>query len=579
VGWLRPDELRVGLGLMRLSTEPERDEARAEATIVAALEAGVTVFDTARAYGLSEADVGHSERLLGRVLRAHQATERARIVTKGGMRRDGGRWIPDGRARSIRADCEASREALGAPIDLYLLHAPDPAVSFDTSVRALRGLLEAGLVRRIGLSNVRRNELDRALELAPIAAIQVAISPSDSAALLGGVVLRAVSRGLSVLAHTPLGGPAGARRLSRDPTLGVIAGRLATVGKSGLGAAGVALSALLEIHPELVALPGARRPETARALASAARLSLATLEPAERGALRERLPAYELRAEPPRGLGDGEVVVVMGIQGAGKSSSIVPHLERGYLRLNRDQRGGTLRGLIRALEAELAAGQRRVVLDNTFLTRACRRAVILAAWRHGLPVRGVWLDTPLAQAQINVILRILAHHGRLLDPDELRRSGDPGAFGPQVQFRALRELEPPDPDEGWSALERVAFQRAPSGGRPACFVALEAAVAAPEVVERESPPGALRLAFSWQPGSVVPARDTRLPAGVAQLVCPHPAGPPICWCRPPLPGLLLQAAAEQGLDLSASVVVGVGPAHRAMADALGARYVAFGDRA
>src|SRR5262245_35464232 len=130
--WLSESEVRVGLGCMRLSTDEDRDEERALATIGAALEAGVTVFDTARSYD-------DNEQLLARALRGVTG---ARVVTKGGMSRAGGGWVPDGRAKAIRADCEASLEALGGtPIDLYLLHAPDPRTPWRTSVRALTRLV------------------------------------------------------------------------------------------------------------------------------------------------------------------------------------------------------------------------------------------------------------------------------------------------------------------------------------------------------------------------------------------------------------------------------------------------------
>ena len=115
--------LRIGLGCMRL---PE-DEELAGATIGAALEEGITLFDTARTYA-------GNERLLARALRG----SRARVVTKGGMTRAGGAWVPDGRAKAIRADCEESLAALdGLPIDVYLLHAPDPRTPWSTSVRAV----------------------------------------------------------------------------------------------------------------------------------------------------------------------------------------------------------------------------------------------------------------------------------------------------------------------------------------------------------------------------------------------------------------------------------------------------------
>ena len=186
---------------MRLSTDEGREEERALATIAAAAASGVTVFDTARAYG-------DNEQLVARALRGCGAAATARIVTKGGMTRSGAAWIPDGRAKAILADCEASLVALdGLPIDLYLVHAPDPRTPWRTSLRALARLADEGLVRRVGVANVNRGQLDEALELAPVAAVQVALGPFDDRALRGGVVARCAERSIALIAHSPLGGP------------------------------------------------------------------------------------------------------------------------------------------------------------------------------------------------------------------------------------------------------------------------------------------------------------------------------------------------------------------------------------
>ena len=106
----------------------------------------------------------------------------------------------------------------------------------------------------------------------------------------------------------------------------------------------------------------------------------------------------------------------MGIPGAGKSRIAEEYVERGYVRLNRDERGGTLRALLAPLEEALAAPEPRVVLDNTYLTRDSRSYVLDAAARHGAPVRCVWLDTPLAQAQVNLTARLLDRFGQLPPP-------------------------------------------------------------------------------------------------------------------------------------------------------------------
>ena len=130
---------------MRMSTDESRDDELSLETIAAAAGAGVTVFDTARA------PTATTRVLVARALRRCGADGTARIVTKGGMARPDGAWVPDGRAKAILADCEASLAALdGLPIDLYLIHAPDPRTPWQTSVRALARLADQGLVRRVG---------------------------------------------------------------------------------------------------------------------------------------------------------------------------------------------------------------------------------------------------------------------------------------------------------------------------------------------------------------------------------------------------------------------------------------------
>ncbi|HSC91946.1 MAG TPA: aldo/keto reductase [Gaiellaceae bacterium] len=578
--WLDASELRVGLGCMRLSTDEDRDEERALATIAAAAEAGITVFDTARAYGHGEAELGHNERLLARGLRRRGALARARIVTKGGMTRAGGGWIPDGRAKAIRADCEASLAALdGLPIDLYLVHAPDPRTAWRTTVRALARLVDDGLVERVGLSNVNRRQLDEALVLAPVAAVQVALNPWDESAVRGGVVERCDEVGIAVIAHSPLGGPRRAGRLARHEPLAAVA---ATVEATPAEAT---LAWLLHLSPAVVAIPGARRPETARSAARAASLELDTPErDALARALGERRPAAA-RAARTRAH-DAEVLLVMGIPGAGKSRVAEEHVARGFLRLNRDERGGSLRGLAAALDEALSSGAHRVVLDNTYLTRASRSYVVEAAGRHHVPVRCVWLDTPLAQAQVNLVERLLDRLGALPTPEELRELArrEQGLLAPTSQLRTLRELEPPAADEGFAAVERVPFVRAAPSRPGRAGVLVAAAVlerAGWEDAVGRAQPDAPHLVFDWRPdGSAeelapAAARLADVVAGpVETALCPHGGGPPRCWCRPPLPGLPLAFARTHGVDLARSALVGASPAHRTLAGALGARWVA-----
>jgi aryl-alcohol dehydrogenase-like predicted oxidoreductase len=552
------------------------DAEAAAQVIAAAVQAGITVFDTARAYPDNEC-------VLARGLRACGAAERARIVTKGGMARTGGAWIPDGRAKAIAGDCEASLEALdGLAIDLYLIHAPDPRTPWNTSVRALSRLLDAGLVRRVGLSNVNRRQLDEALEVAPITAVEVSFGLHDDTPVRGGILERCAELGIALVAHSPLGGPRRAHRLGENEGLRRVAER------HGVAPAQVAIAWLLSLSPVVVAIPGATRPERARAAAAAGGLALdaeemAAIAPAPTAAPR---PARTAAARGRSGGAPGaEVVVVMGIPGAGKSRLAQDYLAEGYLRLNRDERGGKLRGLAVALDELLSDGGERVVLDNTYLTRAARSYVIEVARRHELPARCVWLDVPLAQAQVNLVERILQRYGELPPPEELRvlARSDPSLLLPTSQMRALRELEPPSTEEGFAAVERVEFQRTPLADRSGAAVFVAASVLrAPgwQTTVRTVAPDAPHLVFDWNPGGAPDALDPQARALRDQVTgpierrhCPHGAGPPTCWCRPPLPGLPLAFAHRHATEPSRSTLIGTTPTHRTLAAALGARYV------
>jgi aryl-alcohol dehydrogenase-like predicted oxidoreductase len=529
---------RIGLGTLRLADE----DAAATATLRAALDAGLRLFDTARAYG-------ESERRLGAALAAHPD---AQVITKGGMARPGGQWRADGRATTLQRDCEASVAALGRPIDLYLVHAPDPRVAWATTMRALGRLAEEKLVRAVGVSNVTLRQLDEALALAPIAAVEIGLSLVDDEPRRAGLLARCRERGLVVIAHSPLGGPRRAAKLLATPIFVELARA------HDVAPAAIALAALLAEHPGVVAIPGARTPEQARQLAAAEAL---VLDDGERAAI---AAAFAPKRVPVAAAGGAsEVLLVFGIQGAGKSRTVEPLVAEGWERLNRDELGGTLRGLARRLDERLGGGARRVVLDNTYVSRASRAEVLAVAARHGARVRGLFLDAPIAEAQVNVVRRMLAAHGRLLSPAELKRGRDNTALAPTALFRMARTLEPPADDEGFAALERRPFAREPAPGKAARFVTLDLVDGA----------DAASFVIGWAPDAP-PSLEEELAARFAGVaLCRHGGGPPVCWCRPPLPGLPLALAHAHGLDPTASELHGTSAAHRALAAAIGARYV------
>jgi hypothetical protein len=149
-------------------------------------------------------------------------------------------------------------------------------------------------------------------------------------------------------------------------------------------------------------------------------------------------------------------------------------------------------------------------------------------------------------------------------------------------MRAVRELEPPLTDEGWTAVERVPFMRVhPAHAKEVGVFVAAGALEQPGWRQAlvEADPSAPHLLFDWRPeaaADVLAAAASALAAEVSGPVetalCPHPAGPPSCWCRPPLPGLPLAFARAHRVDPSRSILVGAAPAHRTLAATLGARY-------
>jgi aryl-alcohol dehydrogenase-like predicted oxidoreductase len=336
----------VGIGCMRFSTEAGRDDERAIAALHAALDAGVNFLDTADAYCLDDGETGHNERLIARALTAWNGDRSSiRVGTKGGLTRPQGRWAADGRGRHLAAACDASRRALGVErIDLYQLHVPDPRTPLTTSVRALAALQGDGLVESIGLCNVTVGQIEEARGVAEIAAVQVELSIWNDDNILSGVVRYCLENGIRLLAYRPLGGPQRARRTFTDPVLAQVAARHDATPFE------VALAWVRSLGDDVVALPGPTRVESARSIGRAARIALTE---GDRDLLDDRVPSVRsLRSgaraeqERPAAQSDGEVVLIMGLPGAGKSTIAESFVARGYERLNRDERGGSLAALL-----------------------------------------------------------------------------------------------------------------------------------------------------------------------------------------------------------------------------------------
>ena len=595
----------VAMGAMRLSTDPSsRDADRATATLHAAFDSGINLIDTADAYALDASEAGHNERLIAAALATWFGDRsRIRIVTKGGLTRPDGRWMPDGRARHLRAACHRSREALAVHrIALYQLHAPDPRVPWTTSVRALAALHREGTIEAAGLCNVTVRQIDAARSIVPIATVQAELNPWKDRVITSGVAEYCRTHGIRVLAYRPFGGVGGVRRVANDDLLKEVAAAL------DVSPFAVVLAWMRGLAPCITPLPGPTRRETA---VDCARGQLLTLSDAEQTALdrhfvvgRIRTPASSSRrrdtAAPPvesisgPGVrGETDIVMVMGLPGAGKSTRAAAMVADGFVRLNRDEIGGSLNALVPKVTAVLAEESTRVVLDNTYLSRASRAPILDVARTHGRAVRGLWLDTSIDDAQVNIVSRMLQSHGRLLAADELRGAGRPDRLSPSALFRAQRELEPPEASEGFATLDVVPFVRQheprfsnralilwcdgvlrpPRAQSPRETLALDDDILSARRAQlaRYHAEGWRLLALSWEPqitelGASASQVDDelarlreRLRLDVEFHYCPHGGGPPVCWCRKPLPGLGVLLIHKHQLDPRQCIYVGSTP--------------------
>ena len=249
----------IGLGAMPMSIEGRPDEARSIATIHAALDAGITLIDTADAYHLEAGEVGHNERLIAKALKAYGSGAADVVVaTKGGHLRPGdGSWTQDGSPQHLLEAAHASSERLGGPIGLYYYHRPDPKVPYADSIGALKQLLDEGTIELAGVSNASVEQIDIARDILgdKLVAVQNEFSPSHLSTLIEMEHCAALD--IAFLPWSPLGGIKGAGALGGRHTV-----FQEVADAHGVSPQQVALAWELALAEVVIPIPGASRPES-----------------------------------------------------------------------------------------------------------------------------------------------------------------------------------------------------------------------------------------------------------------------------------------------------------------------------
>ena len=259
----------IGLGEMQLSLAGRPDEAHGLRTIHAALDAGVTLIDTADAYCADGSEMGHGERLTAKALRSYKDTAHVLVATKGGHTRDArGDWHVDGSPAYLRRACDASLAALGVDvIDLYQHHRPDPKVPYAESLAALKELHEAGKVRMLGLSNASPEQIRQGVEILGAALVSVQNRYAPDFRSSEPELELCTGLGLAFLPWGPLGGAGRASRSAGNAFSEV-------ADEHGVSPQQVALAWMLAKSPAVIPIPGSSRPETITDSAAAADLEL-----------------------------------------------------------------------------------------------------------------------------------------------------------------------------------------------------------------------------------------------------------------------------------------------------------------
>lgn len=302
-----------------------------------------------------------------------------------------------------------------------------------------------------------------------------------------------------------------------------------------------------------------------------------------------------------------EIVITVGYPASGKST-LIEQLS-GYERLNRDLIGGGLEDVAKELSRRLhSGGKKNFVLDNTYGMRKRRKEIIEIAKTHGMPVRCLWLNTSIEDAQVNAVTRMVQRYGRLLMPEEITAKRDPNTFPVAVLFNFKRDFEPPEKSEGFESVEVIKFERRfnsdykgkalfldydgtlrktknPDDKYPRSVGDISILPGRAEVLKKYRAEGYKLLGVSNQSGvakgdlSLATAAacfaytNAQLGVEIESAFCPHQSGPASCYCRKPQVGMVIDFIERYRLDRSQCIMVGDMTTDKTCATRSGIKYI------
>lgn len=265
----------IGLGLMTFDQSGAQPRQQLLDTVRAALDRGVTLFDTADAYGpgaeLGAKAQGANETLIASLLDELGVRDQVLLATKGGhLRSDGGGWDTDSSAAHLRSAVDDSLGRLGVEqLGLWQHHRPDPTVPYDEVLGTIKQIADSGKVARVGLSNVDPDQIRSAHAVLGDALVSVQNQFSPQFRSSKPEIDVCAELGLAFLPWSPLGGLTNAKELAtKHPAFAEVAQR------RGVSPQQVALAWELAQSPVVIPIPGAKRPQSITDSAAAADLEL-----------------------------------------------------------------------------------------------------------------------------------------------------------------------------------------------------------------------------------------------------------------------------------------------------------------
>lgn len=284
------------------------------------------------------------------------------------------------------------------------------------------------------------------------------------------------------------------------------------------------------------------------------------------------------------------VIMICGAPASGKTSLTENYIKDGYVNLNRDTEGGTMRSLLPKMES-LLKDNKNIVLDNLFVNIESRKPFIDLAKKYGAEINCLLLDTSIEDSQFNVVSRAIKLTGKFPTPELIKKAKHTNIFPPLVLFKYKKEFQKPSLEEGFSKVETISFIRKDdstffnkalildydgclrdciggNGKYPVEFDHIKILPNRTEIIKKYKDNGYLLLGVSNQSGvhkgeltyekadQLFDYTNKLLGIDIEYKFCPHQSNPISCYCRKPMCGLFIEFMLKYKLDRKNSIFVG-----------------------